>query len=329
MVFRNLAAGNYLLTAMRSGYVRTYYGSKLPGRGPGVAVTVLDGQKVGDIQIRMLRGSVLTGTVRTATGRPAPNQSVQATMVRSSGGDRRAVQLEGGARLSRHRRPGRLSHFRSCSRRLHRPRPVNRVWIGRAAADDEPPNCSGRTRWWRGGATAAPPTGLPAAPGAAAVRGIRTRLLSRHVRRERRGRDHAQAQRRARGRGLFPAVRAHGPDHRPCRRRRRAADERHQRDAPADANRRHRICLPSLFNSSARTGADGVFTVRGVKPGAYTMTARATPQAAPATNTDHTAEPRGDDAAGNGGHHGRRRRLDALCAGGRRRFRAATSPTSS
>jgi hypothetical protein len=96
VVFRNLAAGNYLLTAMRSGYVRTYYGSKLPGRGPGVAVTVLDGQKAGDIQIRMPRGSVLTGVVRTASGRPAPNQSVQAIMMRTSGGERRASALEAG-----------------------------------------------------------------------------------------------------------------------------------------------------------------------------------------------------------------------------------------
>ncbi len=37
----------------------------------------------------------------------------------------------------------------------------------------------------------------------------------------------------------------------------------------------------SLFNSSGRTGADGTFTMRGVKPGSYTMSARATPKAGP------------------------------------------------
>ena len=47
----------------------------------------------------------------------------------------------------------------------------------------------------------------------------------------------------------------------------------------------------SLFNSSARTGADGAFTVRGVKPGAYTMTARATPQTTPAANTNAAPNP--------------------------------------
>jgi len=93
-VFRNLAAGNYMLTAVRTGYVRTFYGSKFPGRGPGLAVAVLDGQRVSDVRIRMMRGAVITGTIRTASGKPAPNESVQAVMVRSSGGERRATNPE-------------------------------------------------------------------------------------------------------------------------------------------------------------------------------------------------------------------------------------------
>ncbi len=95
VVFRDLPAANYLVTASRPGYVRTFYGSVLPGRGPGVPVSVLEGQRVSDVRIRMLRGSVLTGVVRNSSGRPAPNQQVQATMVRSSAGEKRAVNLEG------------------------------------------------------------------------------------------------------------------------------------------------------------------------------------------------------------------------------------------
>jgi hypothetical protein len=34
----------------------------------------------------------------------------------------------------------------------------------------------------------------------------------------------------------------------------------------------------ALFNASGRTGADGTFTMRGVKPGSYTMSARSTPK---------------------------------------------------
>ena len=71
VTFRNLAPGNYLLTAARAGYVRTFYGSKFPGRGPGIAVSILEGQKTADVRIRMLRGGVLTGTIRTAgTSKP-------------------------------------------------------------------------------------------------------------------------------------------------------------------------------------------------------------------------------------------------------------------
>src|SRR5262245_30910625 len=94
VVFRDLAAGNYLLTAERPGYVRTYYGSAQPGRGPGVAVTVLEGQRVAGIQLRLPRGGVITGTLRTISGRPAPNQSMQAIMVRTAGGERRAINEE-------------------------------------------------------------------------------------------------------------------------------------------------------------------------------------------------------------------------------------------
>lgn len=96
VAFRNLPPGNYLVTAMRAGYVRTFYGSSLPGRGPGLPVSVLEGQKVSGVQIRMLRGSVITGLIRTASGQPAPNRQVQAIMVRATGGAARAINVESG-----------------------------------------------------------------------------------------------------------------------------------------------------------------------------------------------------------------------------------------
>ena len=94
VVFQNLAAGNYLLQADRSGYVRTFYGSTLPGRGPGVAITLVDGQRQSGIRMRLPRGAVITGTIRTVTGKPAPNQTVRAIQVRTSGGERRAIEEE-------------------------------------------------------------------------------------------------------------------------------------------------------------------------------------------------------------------------------------------
>src|SRR4029453_9785289 len=94
VVFRDLAPGNYLLQAERAGYVRTYYGSATPGRGPGVAITLLEGQRMGGVRMRLARGSIITGTLRNVSGRPAPNQSVRAILVRTAGGERRAIEDE-------------------------------------------------------------------------------------------------------------------------------------------------------------------------------------------------------------------------------------------
>lgn len=91
VVFRELPAGSYSLLAIKPGYVRTYYGSAQPGRGPGTAVSVGDGQRIGALRLRMVRGSVITGVLRNAAGRPAPNQSVFAVAVRTVNGERQAI----------------------------------------------------------------------------------------------------------------------------------------------------------------------------------------------------------------------------------------------
>ena len=289
VVFRNLAAGNYLLTAARAGYVRTYYGSKLPGRGPGVAVTVLDGQKLGDIQIRMPRGSVLTGTVRTATGRPAPNQSVQAIMLRSSGIERMASALE----------PGQGSAVTD-DRGVYRmfglaPGDYFVLVPSTAFGSDELRQVTPAELRWAdavvaGGATTAPVTGLPAAPAAAAPVAYApvyypgtsvvndAGVITLRLNEERSGVDFSLQ--------FVPTALITGrlvdADGRPMN-----GISVMLRPARTDGM----DLFSSLFNSSARSGADGTFTVRGVKPGAYTLTARATPQTTPAGNPAATPNP--------------------------------------
>jgi hypothetical protein len=76
-VFERLPAGNYLVSASKPGYVRTFHGSRVPGSGPGVAVALVDGQRL-DIRVSVLRGGVISGVVRTPGGRPAANLTVQA-----------------------------------------------------------------------------------------------------------------------------------------------------------------------------------------------------------------------------------------------------------
>ena len=71
-------AGNYFVVAAKPGYVRTYYGSKTPGRGPGIAVAVIDGKPVPEMTLRLIRGGVISGTIRSAGGKPVPNLRVQA-----------------------------------------------------------------------------------------------------------------------------------------------------------------------------------------------------------------------------------------------------------
>jgi len=83
-VFRGIAAGNYTLTAVKPGFVRTYYGSKIPWRGPGVAIAVFDGKAVPAVRMKLVRGGVISGTVRTMSGRPAANVNVTALNTRAA-----------------------------------------------------------------------------------------------------------------------------------------------------------------------------------------------------------------------------------------------------
>jgi hypothetical protein len=75
-VFPGLPAGNFTLEAVRPGYVRTFYGSTLLGKGPGLVVALREGEAVSDLTIQMLRGGVVTGTVRDAYGRPQSGAEV-------------------------------------------------------------------------------------------------------------------------------------------------------------------------------------------------------------------------------------------------------------
>ena len=286
VVFRNLAAGNYLLTAMRSGYVRTFYGSKLPGRGPGIPVTVLDGQKVANVRIRLLRGGVITGTIRTAAGRPALNQAVQAVMVKSASGDRRAVNLEGGlgGATTDDRGVYRIFGLAPGDYIVLVPSTV----IG--AADELRPMTTAELKWAdsvvAGGIAAAPATGVPAAPASAAAvsyapvyfpgTAVATDagVITLGPNEERRGVDF--------GLQLVPTAQISG--------RLVDAGGRPQNGVGITLRpvRPDGLDLfSSLFNATGRTTTDGTFTIRGVKPGSYTLSVRSKPQ-----TDDPSADPK-------------------------------------
>ena len=57
-VFRELPAASFTLSASKPGFVETFYGSKHPGRGPGVRIAVTAGQRV-EISLKLLPGAVM------------------------------------------------------------------------------------------------------------------------------------------------------------------------------------------------------------------------------------------------------------------------------
>ena len=74
--FTSLPADRYSLSVSKAGYVPTNYGSKRPG-GSGIPIVVAADQRT-TITMRLVRGSVITGTVRDGLGRPVPDVTVTA-----------------------------------------------------------------------------------------------------------------------------------------------------------------------------------------------------------------------------------------------------------
>ena len=85
--FIELPAGHYSVSASKPAYVESYYGAKPSWQGPGSAVNVDDGQRV-TIAMKMLHGSVITGTILDASGRPQPGVRVSVMQFRTVGGVR-------------------------------------------------------------------------------------------------------------------------------------------------------------------------------------------------------------------------------------------------
>jgi carboxypeptidase family protein len=72
-VFENLPPGRFLVTASKTGWVTSHYGSMRPGRPPGVRVALENGARV-NIEIPMVPGSVLAGRIVDEAGRPMSRQ---------------------------------------------------------------------------------------------------------------------------------------------------------------------------------------------------------------------------------------------------------------
>jgi hypothetical protein len=290
VVFDNLQPGNYLLTVMRAGYVRTFYGSPLPGRGPGTAVSVIEGKPTPEVRIRVLKGGVIGGTIRSANGRPAPNVQVQATLVRKSGGVWQSASLEANAQ------PG-LGMTTTDDRGVYRifglapgDYIVSVPTIG-GLTDEVRPMTTAELQWADSAVAAGAGAGLssvsPAPAGAPRVaysavyfpgtaRAEEARILALGPQEERLGTDFALM--------LVPTATISG----------RVTDAGGQPQQSVSVTLRAQRpdglnLFAALFNTSAMTSSDGSFTMSGVKPGEYTLIARATPKTDPQAKPDPAA----------------------------------------
>jgi hypothetical protein len=87
-VFRDLPRGSYTVTATRNGYAPGAYARRRPA-GPSRSITLDDGERVGDVTIRIWRYGAITGTVVDEAGEVVVGMGVRAWRSTIVGGRRR------------------------------------------------------------------------------------------------------------------------------------------------------------------------------------------------------------------------------------------------
>jgi hypothetical protein len=91
-VMSALAAGQYSITADKTGYLRMNYGATRPAR-LGTSVVLADGQHAAGLTIAMPRGAVIAGTVTNSAGEPEPDVQVTALYWQLRNGERTLVPV--------------------------------------------------------------------------------------------------------------------------------------------------------------------------------------------------------------------------------------------
>ncbi|HSB17615.1 MAG TPA: carboxypeptidase-like regulatory domain-containing protein [Bryobacteraceae bacterium] len=90
----NLPAGRYSISFMKGGFANMSYGQKRPNQ-PGKSVDLLDGQKMENLDVSLIRGGVVTGRIVDDFGEPIVDARVQVLQLRWFNGRRR---MAGGGR---------------------------------------------------------------------------------------------------------------------------------------------------------------------------------------------------------------------------------------
>jgi Carboxypeptidase regulatory-like domain len=90
----DLAAGNYTITASKAGYVDGVYGQRRPLQ-PGTPLALADAQAAGNIDVRILRGGVITGHVGDEDGEPLTRALVTVQRYQYVRGERQLMSAGG------------------------------------------------------------------------------------------------------------------------------------------------------------------------------------------------------------------------------------------
>lgn len=268
-VFDKLPEGRYTLSASRQRYLSGGYGQKKPERS-GVAVQLADGEQRKDLTITLFSAGVITGTVFGDDGEPVQNAQVRALRYTMRSGVKR-LQSSGGAQTD-DRGVYRLYGLNpgdyivsATSNQQDLNVSINAemaVAMERAAVAGTPISISNGVVSL-GGETIEPPASTAFAPtyypGSTLPNGATTVTVRGG---EERGGVDVALQRVQTATVSGTVVSAAGGPLQNVNLQMQANDEAGQG-----------IPLPS-----ARVGADGRFSMRGVPPGQYTITARSTTQ---------------------------------------------------
>jgi hypothetical protein len=88
-----LPVGAYTATVSKPGYVTTYVGSRRPGRSPGIPFTVANGERH-ELAVSLTRGAVISGIITDPFGQPVPNVRVSVGEYRVMAGERRLISAQ-------------------------------------------------------------------------------------------------------------------------------------------------------------------------------------------------------------------------------------------
>ena len=96
--FTELPPGSFTLAATRAGYLDVTFGQRTPGSGrPGTPIQLVAGQKLNDVTLRMPRTGIITGVVTDEFGDPVMGVQVRAWRAVRRSGERTLVMAGNGS----------------------------------------------------------------------------------------------------------------------------------------------------------------------------------------------------------------------------------------